>query len=308
MSQPRRRSSASCCVGLDALGHRRQAEGVGQGDDGGDDGRVRAGVAGRGRRRTSGRPSARRPGSGAGRSATSSRCRSRRRAGCTPRSLSGRECPRASRRRRLDEHALGDLEAQRATGSMSVPLTSARRTSSTRLGLARAGGADRLTLIGQRPDRRGIGACQLPSLAARLLEHPRADGDDEAGLLGDADEVVGSDQAPLGVLPADQRLDAARSRRSPASIDRLVVQTQLVALAGPGAGAFSMSRRSTALAPHAVVEDLARGPRPRSLARYMAASASRRSVLGRGGDVVGEGDADAGADEDLGLVDQERAR
>ena len=57
---------------------------------------------------------------------------------------------------------------------------------------------------------------RLPALhlAARLVEHPRADRHDEAGLLGDGDEVAGAEQAALGVLPAQQRLDARDVRRS----------------------------------------------------------------------------------------------
>src|SRR6266436_9842118 len=37
--------------------------------------------------------------------------------------------------------------------------------------------------------------------------HPLADGHDEPGLLGQADEGVGLEQAALLVLPADERLD-----------------------------------------------------------------------------------------------------
>ena len=40
MSQPRRRSSASCAARLDAFGDRLQAERVGEAHDGGDDGAV----------------------------------------------------------------------------------------------------------------------------------------------------------------------------------------------------------------------------------------------------------------------------
>ena len=63
---------------------------------------------------------------------------------------------------------------------------------------------DRLTAT----DIDGAVVLPLDQLLARLLEHPGADGDDEPGLLGQGDELVGADQAPLGVLPAHERLGA----------------------------------------------------------------------------------------------------
>ena len=53
---------------------------------------------------------------------------------------------------------------------------------------------------------------------------------DEAGLLGERDEAVGRDQAPLRVLPAHQRLDRRRCAPVCRFTLRLVVQQELVAL------------------------------------------------------------------------------
>ena len=48
---------------------------------------------------------------------------------------------------------------------------------------------------------------QADGFAAGLLEHPAADVEDEAGLLGDGDELGGRDVAARRVMPADQRLE-----------------------------------------------------------------------------------------------------
>ncbi len=58
-------------------------------------------------------------------------------------------------------------------------------------------------------ERLEVGHRRLPALdlPARLVEHPGADGHDEAGLLGDRDEVAREEQPAFGVLPAQQCLD-----------------------------------------------------------------------------------------------------
>ena len=66
--------------------------------------------------------------------------------------------------------------------------------------------------------------------AAGFAQHPAADRDDQAGLLGEGDEVARADEPALGVLPAQQRLDAAITRPSEQPHDRLVVQLELAAL------------------------------------------------------------------------------
>jgi hypothetical protein len=69
-------------------------------------------------------------------------------------------------------------------------------------------------------------------LAARLFEHPRAERHDEAGLLGQRDEVAGQDQPARRVLPAHQRLEAGDGAGVNVD-DRLVVHLELASLQGP---------------------------------------------------------------------------
>ena len=67
------------------------------------------------------------------------------------------------------------------------------------------------------------------ALAARLLQHPPADVDDQPRLLQQRDEVVGLHEAARTAVPADQRLDARG--RHPLQVERrLVEQEELVAL------------------------------------------------------------------------------
>ena len=82
------------------------------------------------------------------------------------------------------------------------------------------------------------GVCPPPDLElpARFAQHPRPELHDQAGLLGQWDEVLRQEPAELGVLPPEQRLHAV----DPAALqvdDRLVEQGQLVALdRGPQRG------------------------------------------------------------------------
>ena len=89
---------------------------------------------------------------------------------------------------------------------------------------------------------------------AGLAQHPGAELDDQAALLGDRDEVVGRDQAPNRVVPPDQRLEAGDPVG--AEVDRrLGVQDELLGLIlnGPKratAGAYDdYVRRSKAAVP-----------------------------------------------------------
>ena len=80
---------------------------------------------------------------------------------------------------------------------------------------------------------------QLRRLAAGLAEDPAADRQDRAVLLGDLDELVGHDQAALGMLPADERLDAGE----PAGRE---VDDRLVARARAGRGRRRAGARRSA--------------------------------------------------------------
>src|SRR4051794_25265204 len=58
-----------------------------------------------------------------------------------------------------------------------------------------------------RNSRPHTGILPRSSLAARLIEHPCAQLDDHAASLGYRNELRWRYQTPLGVLPADQRLE-----------------------------------------------------------------------------------------------------
>ena len=59
-----------------------------------------------------------------------------------------------------------------------------------------------------RDSRRAVAPLRLPGgeLLAGLAQHGVADRHDQAGLLGQGDEVAGAHEAPLGVLPAHEGL------------------------------------------------------------------------------------------------------
>ena len=72
---------------------------------------------------------------------------------------------------------------------------------------------------------RALGA-PLHQLPARLLHDELAERDDQPGALGHGDELVGRDQAALGMLPAHERLHADQAPVRGAD-ERLVVDAQL---------------------------------------------------------------------------------
>ena len=113
----------------------------------------------------------------------------------------------------------------------------------------------------------------LAPAAAGLAQHPAAERDDQAALLGDRDELRGRQQPAGGVVPAHQRLEAGDPLR--VQVDgRLVVQHQLRPRGSPAA-----ARRAApaARAPRRAARPRRprRVPLPRSLAQYIATSALR---------------------------------
>ena len=98
--------------------------------------------------------------------------------------------------------------------------------------------ADRLELhasTGSPPPARPPGPSHASARAARrLAQHPLADRQHQAALLGHRDELVGHQQAALRVVPADQRLGADQ---------------RAVATPAPAAGSAARIRRARAPAP-----------------------------------------------------------
>src|SRR6202142_3817458 len=72
-----------------------------------------------------------------------------------------------------------------------------------------------------------------------LPQHPRADRHDQPAVLGNRYEFVRPDQSALGVVPADQRLDAGDPAIGGADLG-LVVQTELSTIEGPAQFAFDI--------------------------------------------------------------------
>ena len=86
-------------------------------------------------------------------------------------------------------------------------------------------------------DRQAVGALAETLLPGRQLlhgpvHHQLPDGDDEPGVLRQLDEVGGRDDAPLGMVPAHQRLEAGQPARAELH-DGLEEEGELVAVDGP---------------------------------------------------------------------------
>ena len=177
----------------------------------------------------------------------------------------------------VHQHALGDLEAD----ALAAERRCARAPPATRsdeVGLRELAGRQ-VHRHRERRRPRGRSSRHCHQLAARLLEHPRADRHDEPGLLGQVDELVRRDQPALGVLPAHQRLGARRSVAVGERDDRLVEDAELVALERAVQRVLGLEPLR---APTSRISssNSSQRPLPRSLARYIAASASRSSVSG----------------------------
>src|SRR5690606_26064575 len=102
--------------------------------------------------------------------------------------------------------------------------------------LLRQGAAAQLARRHVDRDEQALAALELAvpahRVAARGLQHARADDVDQATLLGDVDEHRGGDAALLRVLPAQQRLGPDQAAVAE-PVDRLVREAQLAALPGP---------------------------------------------------------------------------
>ena len=148
-------------------------------------------------------------------------------------------------------------------------------------------------------------AVTLPTgqVLARLLEYPCTDRNDQAGLLGDGDEVSRNDQTVVRVLPPQQGLDADHQAGRQVD-DRLVLNGELVVFER------SIQRRSCREASFGdvaqrVIEQLDTAPAALFGAVHGCVGVAQQT-LGRritGGD----GDAEAGRDAQLVTGDVARA-
>src|ERR1035437_2155120 len=132
---------------------------------------------------------------------------------------------------------VGDLEAE--AGGLYAGPAQDFRDMLDQLAIGKLTGGE----VHRDSDMRPVAVVGVPSggLSARLAEDPPAQLEDEAALFGDRDELRGREQTALGVLPADQGLDAfdlAVGDRH----DRLVEQPQLFAF--DRAAQLSLDRES----------------------------------------------------------------
>ena len=155
-----------------------------------------------------------------------------------------------------------------------------------------------------RHHERALGCHVAPAggVAARLRQHLPAQREDEPGLLGEGDEARRREQAPLGVVPADERL-AADDRTRGQLDDRLVVERQPAALdrrrqRGPQLQALERARVDLGL--EHLVTALA------ALLRQVDGDvgAAQEDLAGRAAARI-DGDADRGRDRDLPAFDGE---
>ena len=215
-------------------------------------------------------------GSAAGSSATSSRCRSRRsraarRAPCSACSV------RSPRSTSLHQHALGDLEHQRAGGE--PPTAERGATSATRSGV--------LELAAREVDRSSSAAAAASAACQRagLRGTPRAAPTRPSGTIRPVSSASGMNSP--GETGRARGAASARAPRRPViraarpADDRLVVQRRTRCRARARvAGRPSSSSRSTRAACICGLEHLVARPCPRSLARVHRESALRSSSSG----------------------------
>ena len=180
--------------------------------------------------------------------------------------------PRASATRSSSD-GLGELEHERRRARCpSCAATCGDGVHEVRVGDLARGQVD------VHRHRRRASALQRRAWRQACSSTHAAERDDHPALLGDRDELRGREQPALGVLPAHQRLEAA-DRAVAEADDRLVDDAQLVALERAAQVALGLQAPDRAGA-HAGCRRAPRATRPRSLARYIAASASRSSSSG----------------------------
>ena len=202
----------------------------------------------------------------------------------TPSSLSVQAGSAGRRVADSSTRTLSVISSRRWTGSRPVPAEDLgdrwRRGRGGRPGGPR--GSPR------RRAARRFGAQLVPPRGSggRPLLHPAPDRLDQAAVLGDRDEVGRVEQAALGVLPAHQRLEPMISPVREGD-HRLVVEVELVAFERVAQLALDLepAQRPARIS----ASKSCSAPGPRSLARYIAASASRISRSASAGSRPGAG-------------------
>ena len=144
---------------------------------------------------------------------------------------------------------------------------------------------------------RGVGG-PARELAAGLAQHPAPERDDQPALLGDGHERARQHDALAGVAPAHERLDGHDAALVEVD-ERLVVELELVALERVAQVVLEREALDHAAADVLVEELVARAAQVLgALHRHVGVAHER---LGAVAEPVGDGDAEAGVDED-GLV------
>ena len=108
--------------------------------------------------------------------------------------------------------------------------------------------------LARRQIHRGDDPRPAPRVAARLLQYPGADRQDQAGLLGGGDEVDRANQAALGVVPAQQGLGATHGAGGQVDLGQ-EAQDELAAVQGAAQRDLGLVAACGARA-HALVVDL----------------------------------------------------
>ena len=150
---------------------------------------------------------------------------------------------------------------------------------------------------------RGKRSCQRGAVAAGRGEHPVAERADQAGVLGDRDELDRVEEPAVGVLPAHERLDGGDGAALQLD-DRLVDDAQLALLDPAPQLVLGPQPREHALAEH-VVEQLVAAAA--ALLRAVHGGVGVAQEVGRVGvGGLGDRDPDAGGDEVLARREHDR--
>src|SRR6266508_3653776 len=148
----------------------------------------------------------------------------------------------------------------------------------------------------------GDGGLPVAGLLAGAVQHPGADRDQQAGLLGKGDEAARGQQPPGWVLPAHQRLQAGDPPAGKVN-DRLLAKAELVAVQGAAQIGLQLGAVDDSGA-HARVED----PKARSAVGLglVHGHVGVTDQVERLGARPGDDDADAGVDLDVAAGHRDR--